>query len=708
MRLDVTFVRSKLGRRIVALFVLCALVPITLLAAISLWNVNSQLRRQNREQLRQASHEEGMGVYERLTFVEADLRLAASDPNIASGGTLSGGAASGALRLRLKGLERISESGARQTIFGNVSEQLELTPGESAHLKSGKSVLATRECEGGRPCVIMARALNPEQPREGLLVAEISNSYLLGAEGIAEANSMCILDSQGNQIACSGEAPLSFPSNSFPSASGQLQWKDDGREYESDYWQLFLKPNFYADHWTIVASEDREDIFAPVAHFKRIFLLVALLTLWVVLLLSLTQIRRNLVPLGELQKGTRQIAAGDFQSRVTVKSGDEFEDVASSFNSMAARIEKQFNTLKARNVVDQAILSSWDIEQVVDSLLEQLRSILPYQIASVSLLDPDCPGQVLSYISKAGAERDRRCEAISISKQELSALSNKPETSVITINDSCPRFLTPLASCGMRSFLVIPIMVRGSLSAIVSLGYDAAPIWTAEDMVQARQVGDQAGVALSNARLVTDLQDLNLGILTALARAIDAKSPWTAGHSERVTSMALKIAREMKLSQKDFEILRCGGLLHDIGKIGVRGDLLDKPGKLTSEEFSQVREHVEIGKRILEPIRAFREFLPVVLEHHEWVDGSGYPFGLKADEISIHARIFAIADCYDAMISDRPYRPGLPLDSVLEILQRGAGRQFDSSVMEAFLRVIDREQALPTGETVPASSATLA
>jgi len=285
-------------------------------------------------------------------------------------------------------------------------------------------------------------------------------------------------------------------------------------------------------------------------------------------------------------------------------------------------------------------------------------------------------------------------------EEELRELSTNSEARTLSSDGSCPQFLAPLVSRGMRFFLVAPIIVRGQLSAIISLGHSEASVWSEDDSLRASQLADQVGVALSNARLIADLKQLNLGTLTALARAIDAKSPWTSGHSERVTGMALEIGREVGLSEVELDVLNRGGLLHDIGKIGVDAHVLDKPGKLTDQETTQIREHVNIGGRILEPIPGFAECMPIVLQHHEWFDGSGYPSGLAGEQISLHARIFAVADCYDAMISDRPYRTGMPLDRVLQILRAGTGKQFDPQVMDAFLRLIARKHAVGSGATV--------
>jgi putative two-component system response regulator len=183
------------------------------------------------------------------------------------------------------------------------------------------------------------------------------------------------------------------------------------------------------------------------------------------------------------------------------------------------------------------------------------------------------------------------------------------------------------------------------------------------------------------------LEQLDIGTLTAFARAIDANSPWTAGHSERVTALALKIAHAMGLPAKDLQIVHRGALLHDIGKIGTPPAILDKPGKLEAWENEVMRNHVKVGIRILEPIDCFREMLCVVAQHHENFDGSGYPAGLAGDQITLHARIVAAADAYDALTSERPYRKGVSREKALEILTGNAGTQFDPRVVEALLKV---------------------
>jgi HD-GYP domain-containing protein (c-di-GMP phosphodiesterase class II) len=183
-----------------------------------------------------------------------------------------------------------------------------------------------------------------------------------------------------------------------------------------------------------------------------------------------------------------------------------------------------------------------------------------------------------------------------------------------------------------------------------------------------------------------ELKTLLVGLTRSLTAAIDAKDSYTFGHSERVARIAVELGRELQLDDMDLSDIYLAGLLHDIGKIGVRDSVLSKPGKLTPEEFEHIKQHVTIGHSILADLQPIRNLLPGVLYHHERYDGTGYPEGLKGEQIPQLARILAVADSYDAMSTSRPYRQALSPQRVEEILIQGAGTQWDQRVVEAFLR----------------------
>lgn len=187
-----------------------------------------------------------------------------------------------------------------------------------------------------------------------------------------------------------------------------------------------------------------------------------------------------------------------------------------------------------------------------------------------------------------------------------------------------------------------------------------------------------------------DLKDLLVGLTRSLTSAVDAKDPYTYGHSERVARIAVELGRELQLNEDELSDLYLAGLLHDVGKIGIRDDVLCKHAALTPEELEHMKQHPSIGHAILKDLRQIRSLLPGVLYHHERFDGKGYPVGLAGEQIPLLARILAVADSYDAMNTTRPYRNGLPLARVEEILAEGANGQWDPRVIEAFQRCRDR------------------
>lgn len=325
----------------------------------------------------------------------------------------------------------------------------------------------------------------------------------------------CILDPTLAPLMCAG-ALRPWLTGDLPvvdqmaadSLKGPLQWTQDGTAFTGRFRRAFLRRQFRSEGWTLIVAETDQLALAPLAKFRVNFFKVIVLTLLFVLLLAAVQVSRSLEPLAELKKGTMSIAAKDFTARVSIHSGDEFEDLVTSFNEMAERV----------------------------------------------------------------------------------------------------------------------------------------------------------------GGLVDELETLSWSTITTLARTIDAKSPWTAGHSERVARMSLSIAQVLGLDQVDLDTIHRGGLLHDIGKISVPAHILDKPTSLDADEARIMQDHVIVGARILEPLTALSAVMPIVLQHHERIDGSGYPRGLTGGQTHPLARIVAVADAFDAIQSDRPYQNGRSSDQTVQII----------------------------------------
>jgi putative nucleotidyltransferase with HDIG domain len=188
--------------------------------------------------------------------------------------------------------------------------------------------------------------------------------------------------------------------------------------------------------------------------------------------------------------------------------------------------------------------------------------------------------------------------------------------------------------------------------------------------------------------------DLTLRFVETMVQALDARDPYTAGHSHRVSATSTAIAERMRLPRKQIEVIRIGSLLHDIGKIGVPDAILQKPGKLSRDEYAAIQQHTAIGKKILERVGQFQKFLPFAELHHENYGGNGYPHGLKGEEIPLPVRIVHVADVYDALRSNRAYRAAMAENDIREMMIRGSGKLFDPAVVEVFLAVVRERRAI--------------
>jgi len=218
---------------------------------------------------------------------------------------------------------------------------------------------------------------------------------------------------------------------------------------------------------------------------------------------------------------------------------------------------------------------------------------------------------------------------------------------------------------------------------LVALNPNDGRLFTSSDTELLQPAASLIATQQTNARVYADLKELLFGVIRALTAAIDAKDPYTSGHSERVARIAVRLAEELGMSPNQRGDLYLMGLLHDVGKIGVDDAVLKKSGPLTPDEYRQIQAHVEIGVHILADLKKLNHLLPGVRHHHESLDGSGYPCGIAGESIPLEARILAVADSYDAMSSTRPYRRRLSPTQIDDILRKGSGTQWDPRIIEA-------------------------
>ncbi|MDP1808402.1 MAG: HD-GYP domain-containing protein [Actinomycetota bacterium] len=257
---------------------------------------------------------------------------------------------------------------------------------------------------------------------------------------------------------------------------------------------------------------------------------------------------------------------------------------------------------------------------------------------------------------------------------------------------------------GMQPLSVWLVNVRWAIPnyfALAPLGLAMAQIFMATGGIGVILMIVPLIVARQTFQVYMRLRNAYLGTVQSLIAALEAKDPYTRGHSERVSRLANKIGRQLKLSEEDLETLHYAGILHDIGKVGTARYILRKPGKLTEDEYQRIRLHPESGALILREIRFLSKAIPAIFHHHEHFDGTGYIDGIKGEEIPLPARILTVADAYDAMTSPRPYRSAMPIDIACRELISCSGSQFDPAVVAAFLQSIgyhEKSSEIPEGQ----------
>ncbi|HOS68810.1 MAG TPA: HD-GYP domain-containing protein [Bacillota bacterium] len=195
-------------------------------------------------------------------------------------------------------------------------------------------------------------------------------------------------------------------------------------------------------------------------------------------------------------------------------------------------------------------------------------------------------------------------------------------------------------------------------------------------------------------KMYIDMRDIYIDTVKSLSQAVEAKDPYTNGHSRRVGEYACKLAERLGLSPKKVENLKIAAILHDIGKIGIDESILNKPGRLTEEEFEKIKQHPEIGVKIIKDIDFLKDASEIILSHHERYDGTGYPEGRKHKDIILEAQILSIADVFDALTSERPYRNAMTVEEALDIIEKGKGIQFDSKLADAFIKMVKDDKEM--------------
>jgi putative nucleotidyltransferase with HDIG domain len=358
-------------------------------------------------------------------------------------------------------------------------------------------------------------------------------------------------------------------------------------------------------------------------------------------------------------------------------------ELESEVYRLAQALTVKFEELTLIHQLSERMKIGEDSHEVCKALLDELEHCISAELLAIQL-DADeelaYPGEL--FLSQESFQPDllQRIATYSCEAFASTSLPEDENAHVAIVNQPCDQ-----APAKLRS-VVVPIQrqetVLGRMIALRSMDGDEFGTVEVDLMKSTSMI---LAVHLINQRQYHEMQQMFEGTIQSLVSALDAKDAYTCGHSSRVAELAVKLAQRLEYCENGISRIRMAGILHDIGKIGIDDSVLRKPGRLTDEEFEQIKQHPVLGYEILRGVRQFRNILPAVRHHHESWDGSGYPDGLAGEAIPRDAQVLAVADSFDAMVSDRPYRTGMPLEKVIQIFQHGRGSQWAADVVDVLL-----------------------
>ena len=350
--------------------------------------------------------------------------------------------------------------------------------------------------------------------------------------------------------------------------------------------------------------------------------------------------------------------------------------------------------------IDSAIASSLDLRFTFNLLLVHALEQLKVDAADIYLLNPHL--QSLEFSASRGFTRHGN-EHVHLKIGDSQAGRAVRERSLVFISNLATleesiQNPSRLAGEGFKTYHALPLSAKGEVNGVIEVYHRTPFTHDAGWLSLFETIAGQAGIAIDNARLFEGLQQSNMELFMAYdatiegwSRALDLRDKETEGHTQRVTEMTEKLATAMGVSREEMVHIRRGALLHDIGKMGVPDHILLKPGPLTPEEWISMRKHPQHAYDMLVPIEYLHQALDIPYCHHEKWDGSGYPRQLVGEQIPLSARIFSVVDVWDAVTSDRPYRPAWTKEHAVEHIRAGSGTHFDPMVVESFLDMINQE-----------------
>lgn len=353
-------------------------------------------------------------------------------------------------------------------------------------------------------------------------------------------------------------------------------------------------------------------------------------------------------------------------------------------DASAEELQSAQERLAAVYEANQIISSERDLKRLFERVMDQLFRLVPAH-NGVILLKDEKTGELVTEYTKFGAGQTH----VTISSTIVTRAYENGEAVLTSNAASDSRFGAHLSiiSHNIASAMCAPLVHQNERLGVLYVDTRGTTnAFEKGDLELLVALSGPAAIAIRNAQYVAQLEQAYRDTLVVLASAIEMRDHYTVGHTWRVTNFAVAMGRALGWSEEELKRCEMGGVLHDVGKIAVEDAILRKPERLTEEEYAKMRVHPERGARMMQDCKVLVPLIPYALYHHERYDGKGYPYGLKGEEIPIEGRLLAVADTFDAMTSNRPYRKGLPAEVAVAELEKGKGTQFDPACVDALVR----------------------
>jgi HD-GYP domain-containing protein (c-di-GMP phosphodiesterase class II) len=372
-----------------------------------------------------------------------------------------------------------------------------------------------------------------------------------------------------------------------------------------------------------------------------------------------------------------------------------------TMKSKLSDLQKKIKRLETLVDTSLAFSSILDIDELLNLVLQKAELVMEAETSSVFRID-EKKKELYFQIARGTKGKEAKEIRVPMGKGIVGWVAEHGKPLLVPDVTKDPRWYKGVdkkTKFVTRSIIAVPLVSKGKVIGVAEvLNKKGNRFFNDDDLELFTALGNQIAVALENASLYKELDELFLSSIRAIVEAVDAKDPYTRGHSARVVSYALLIGESLNIDKESLKELEISAILHDVGKIGIPDNILGKPGKLTEKEYDFMKRHPEFGAAIIEPISKLRMLIPNILHHHERLDGGGYPSGLKGSEIPVFARIICVADSFDAMTTDRPYRMRKSITAAFTELKRCSNTQFDPEFVEVFIEQYKNKKPLAEEE----------